>query len=140
MQHSLANCSPEQSSLALQGTGCSGELGAAWPRPLGWLAARARLINRDSSAPLLIMQELSVSGGVPQQKLHCFCISDTASAGVMGCHADKAFWLFVILRRHLGAERWPSQEVHPEQRRAQPLLCLSGTLPCFSIRRDQYDC
>lgn len=89
------------------------------------------LINRDSSAPLFIMQELPVSGGAPQQKLHCFCISDTASAGVMGIHADKAFWLFVILKRRPGAEQCPSQGVHPGQRREKPVLCLSGTLPCL---------
>lgn len=84
------------------------------------------------------MQELSVSGVVPQQKLHCFCISDTASAGVMGFHADKAFWLFVIHKRYPGAEQRPSQEADLEQR--NQVLCLSGTLPCLSISRDQSDC
>lgn len=51
------------------------------------------------------MQELLVSGGVPQQKQPCFCISNTADAGVMGFHADKAFWLFVILKQRLGTEQ-----------------------------------
>jgi len=106
----------------------------------GWLAGRARLINRDSSAPMLIMQELLVSGGVPQQKLHCCCISNRASAGVMGFHTDKAFWLFVILKRHLNAERWQSGEVRREQRRAKPALCQSQTYPCLSISRNPCDC
>lgn len=66
-------------------------------------ATASLLINGDSSAPLLIMQELPVSGGAPQQNLHCFCISDTASAAVMGFHADKAIWLFVILKGHLSS-------------------------------------
>lgn len=51
------------------------------------------------------MQELLVSGGVPQQKQPCFCISNTASAGVMGFHFDEAFWLFVSLKRDLSTER-----------------------------------
>lgn len=95
---------PQSSHLALKCTHCSVGLIAAGPWPLCWLAERARLINRDSSASLLIMQELLVSGGVPQQKPRCFCISNTATAGVMGFHADKAFWLFVILKRFLSAE------------------------------------
>lgn len=96
---------PQSSHLLLSNTTLQRGLRAVGPRPLCWLAERARLISGDSSAPLLIMQELLVSGGVPQQKRYCFCNSNTASTGVMGFHADKAFWLFVILKRYLSAKK-----------------------------------
>lgn len=96
---------PQSSHLLLSNVVLQRGLRTAGPRPLRWLAERVCLITRDSSALLLIMQELLVSGGVPQQKQPCFCISNTADAGVMGFHADKAFWLFVILKQRLGTEQ-----------------------------------
>lgn len=92
-----------------------------------WLAERARLINRDSSAPLLIMQELSVSGGVPQQKLHWFCISDTACAGVMGIHADKAVWVFVIRKERRGAEPRGTSRTGGRKASSVPVSASAGT-------------
>lgn len=98
-------------------------------RGSSWLPERARLINRDSSAPLLIMQELSVSGGVPQQNLRWFCISDTACAGVMGIHADKAVWVFVIREERRGAE--PRGTSRAGERKASPVPVSASAGTCL---------